>query len=169
MPFYPLPRVSHPQEEDPESKRESLTHLYNEKALRYGIVFDELIRQVAVHSMALATLVGKVNKREQAYLSTFRERHLRDICTINLGYFLVPPERGDYSKFYLISLTRVFGRESEIRATGWVVVLFLQYSYPRSPVLVASTSSLLAVTKQFGLVLAECHGQAGGGGCAPAR
>lgn len=40
--------------------RERLTHLYNQKALRYGIVFDELVRQVAVHSMDLATLVGKV-------------------------------------------------------------------------------------------------------------
>lgn len=41
-------------------ERERLTHLYNQKALRYGIVFDELVRQVAVHSMDLATLVGKV-------------------------------------------------------------------------------------------------------------
>lgn len=71
MPSCLLPRVSHPSGKDPESKRESLTHLYNEKALRYGIVFDELVRQVAVHSMALATLVEKVSKREQAYLSPF--------------------------------------------------------------------------------------------------
>lgn len=42
------------------NQQEKLTHLYNETALRYGIVFDELIRQVAVHSMDLATLVGKV-------------------------------------------------------------------------------------------------------------
>lgn len=53
---------------DPPSQRESLTHLYNEKALRYGIVFDELIRQVAVHSMDLATLVGKVCSLGIAYV-----------------------------------------------------------------------------------------------------
>lgn len=101
--FLSASRVSHPQGKDPESKRESLTHLYNEKALRYGIVFDELIRQVAVHSMALATLVGKVSKREQAYLSPYREHRLPDVDTVNLGHFALL-ERGDYSNFYPIHL-----------------------------------------------------------------
>lgn len=39
---------------------ESLAYLYGEKALRYCVVFDELVRQAAVHSEGLATLVGKV-------------------------------------------------------------------------------------------------------------
>ncbi|CAM9185901.1 unnamed protein product [Ectocarpus fasciculatus] len=69
------PKVSHPQGKDPESKRESLTHLYNEKALRYGIVFDELIRQVAVHSMALATLVGKAFTGHHALLTRLIKVH----------------------------------------------------------------------------------------------
>lgn len=47
-----------------EDGGESLSHLYREKALRYGIVFDELVRQVAVHSMDLATLVGKVHSTQ---------------------------------------------------------------------------------------------------------
>ncbi|CAB1117475.1 unnamed protein product [Ectocarpus sp. CCAP 1310/34] len=70
-----LPRVSHPSGKDLESKRESLTHLYNEKALRYGIVFDELIRQVAVHSMALATLVGKAFTGHHALLTRLIKVH----------------------------------------------------------------------------------------------
>ncbi|CAM9635421.1 unnamed protein product, partial [Ectocarpus sp. 12 AP-2014] len=69
------PQVSHPSEKDPKSKRESLTHLYNEKALRYGIVFDELIRQVAVHSMALATLVGKAFTGHHALLTRLIKVH----------------------------------------------------------------------------------------------
>ncbi|CBJ30787.1 hypothetical protein Esi_0215_0030 [Ectocarpus siliculosus] len=75
MPSCPLPRVSPPPGKDPESKRESLTHLYNEKALRYGIVFDELIRQVAVHSMALATLVGKAFTGHHALLTRLIKVH----------------------------------------------------------------------------------------------
>ena len=52
---------SHAKPKDSAKEQERLTHLYNEKALRYGIVFDELIRQVAVHSIDLAALVEKVS------------------------------------------------------------------------------------------------------------
>lgn len=39
---------------------EGLAYLYGEKAMRYGVIFDELVRQVAVHSKGLARLLGKV-------------------------------------------------------------------------------------------------------------
>lgn len=58
-------RPSQQQPKNDAQDRESLSHLYREKALRYGIVFDELVRQVAVHSMDLATLVGKVRSVQQ--------------------------------------------------------------------------------------------------------
>ncbi|CAN0066224.1 unnamed protein product, partial [Pylaiella littoralis] len=65
--------------------RESLSHLYSEKALRYGIVFDELVRQVAVHSMDLATLVGKAFAGHHSLLTRLiradiaREEQLRKL------------------------------------------------------------------------------------------
>lgn len=46
---------------DVPAGKENLTWLYSQKAVRYGVVFEELIRQVAVHSERLATLVAKVS------------------------------------------------------------------------------------------------------------
>lgn len=45
-------------------KDDKLTQLYKKKAIRYDVVFDELVRQIAVHSKELARLVGKVSCKD---------------------------------------------------------------------------------------------------------
>ncbi|CAM9484445.1 unnamed protein product [Choristocarpus tenellus] len=64
---------------------ERLAELYREKGIRYGIVFDELVRQVAVHSKDLARLVAKAYHGHHCMLDRLvriyegREKELQDL------------------------------------------------------------------------------------------